>query len=162
MSLLELVIASTMLALVLTSISVVLRTSRGAWEAHEADFTRLENLHGTLRHIVREARQAKSVSGISAASNNAGSLSLLMPNGETHVWQHDNANQRVNFGLTTADQLLANQINSLTFSAYKADGTTLTTNPADIRSIKVQATTQLPRETNGLKTASSWVWIRSW
>ncbi|MDA1055506.1 MAG: prepilin-type N-terminal cleavage/methylation domain-containing protein, partial [Planctomycetota bacterium] len=91
LSLLELIIASSMLAMLMTSISVVIRAGRGAWEAHEEDYVRVEAAHSVLRHIVREIRWADAVTEFTFDAKPA-RLGLLMPNGETHVWAHDRVN----------------------------------------------------------------------
>jgi hypothetical protein len=162
MSLLELVIATSMLAMVLTSVSVVLRTGRQAWEAHEADFTRIEAAHATLRHIVREVRQADAVNSISAATDNSGRLSLLMPNGAVKVWAHDAGTGRVNYGITNASSLLAPDIKGLRFVGFQADGTTQTAAPDEVQALRIEVTIQLPVAANGTRVASSWAWVRSW
>lgn len=162
MTLLELVIAAAMMALLLTAVTLVLRTGRQAWEAHEADYTRLEGLHATLRHMVRQVRQADAVTAISAASDNSGALSLAMPDGSTFVWDHDDTTNFVNCGVTTPDQLLSSNITGLNIVGYKADGVTATTVPVEIQNVRIAVTVQLPREQNGTRTYSSWAWIRSW
>lgn len=162
MTLLELVIASSMMAVLLTAVTLVLRTSRQAWEAHEGDYTRLEGLHATLRHIVRQVRQADAVTAISAAGDNSGALTLAMPDGSKVAWDHDGATNTVKCGVTTADQLLATSITGLNIVGYKADGVTATAVPSEIQNLKVSVTVQLPREVNATRTYSSWAWIRSW
>jgi hypothetical protein len=162
LSLLELVIACSLLATLMVAVGVVLRTSRQAWEAHEGDYVRLEALHATVRHIVRQARQADAVTEISAAGDPSGRLGLQMPDGTVFVWDHDAITNRVNCGLTTPTDLLAENITSLRFTGYEADGVTPTTAPGTVQNILVEAGTQLPRETGGARTISSWVWIRSW
>ena len=162
MTLLELVIASSMMAVLLTAATVVLRTSRQAWEAHEGDYTRLEGLHATLRHMVRQIRQADAVTAITPAGDNSGALTLAMPDGSTVAWDHDGATSTVRCGVTTADQLLSTNITGLNIVGYKPDGVTATTVPSEIQNLKVSVTVQLPRETNATRTYSSWAWIRSW
>lgn len=162
MTLLELVIASAMMAMLLTAVTLVLRTGRQAWEAHEGDFIRLEGLHATLRHIVRQVRQADAVTAISLASDNSGALTLAMPDGSAVAWDHDAVTNTVKCGLTAADQLLASNITGLNIVGYKADGVTTTAVPSEIQSLRISVTVQLPRETNATRTYSSWAWIRSW
>jgi hypothetical protein len=162
LSLLELVIACSLLAALMMAVGVVLRTGRQAWEAHEADYTRLEALHSTVRHIVRQARQAAAVTEISAAADASGRLGLQMADGTVLVWDHDAGTNRVNCGVTAPSDLLAENITSLRFTAYEADGVTPAALPGAVQSILIEAGTQLPRESGGSRTVSSWVWIRSW
>ena len=154
-TLLEMVIASSMLALVLTSISVVMRSGRGAWEAHEADFTRIQAAHATVRHLVRNVRQAKEVVAI-----DSGSISLLMQDGDILVWDHDSGSDQVNYGVTSATNLLAPDITGLRFEGFEADGVTPTT--VDVQCLRIEVTFDLPVATNPQRTVSSWAWVRTW
>ena len=154
-TLLEMVIASSMLALVLTSISVVMRSGRGAWEAHEADFTRIQAAHATVRHLVRNVRQAKEVVAI-----DSGSISLLMQDGDILVWDHDSGSDQVLFGVTSATNLLAPDITGLRFEGFEADGVTPTT--VDVQCLRIEVTFDLPVATNPRRTVSSWAWVRTW
>lgn len=162
MSLLELVIATSMLAMVMGAVSMILRTSRQAWEAHTGDYTRVEAAHATLRHLVREVRQADAVTAISPATDNSGQLGLLMPTGVTRLWDHDAPTNTVNFTATSGNGMLASEITGLRLTGYEADGITTTTVADDVQFLKIDVTVQLPREVNGTRVVSSYVWVRSW
>ncbi len=162
LTMLELLVATTMMTAVLTTVSVVMRTSRVAWEAHEADFTRMEAAYATVRHIVRATRQAESVSSVTSGENPAGSLALLMPTGETLVWTRNAANNTVLFGANTANNELATEITSLTFQGYQADGVTPTNVASEIQSLLVAASVVLPRDVNSVRTVRCWVTKRAW
>jgi Tfp pilus assembly protein PilW len=162
LSLLELVIATSMLALVMTTVSVVMRTGRQAWEAHTADYERIEAGHATLRHLVRRIRQARGVDAVTAPTDASGQLALRLPDGTVEVWDHDDATSNVNYGVTTPDQLLANNIAGLRFTSYAANGTTTTMVPDEIRALHLEVTVQLPIESGGTRLIKSWAWIRSW
>ncbi len=162
MSLLELMIATTMLAMVMAAVSMILRTSRESWEAHEGDYTRIEAAQATLRHLVREVRQADAVTSISLPTDNSGQLGLLMPSAVTGLWDHDDSTDTVNFTATSGSGLLADQISGLRLTGYKADGTTTTTVPDEVQFLKIEVTVELPREANGTRLFSSYVWLRSW
>ena len=164
MSLLELVIATSMLTVLMTSIAVVMRTGRQAWEAHEADYVRIEAAHATARHIVREIRQADAVNAITPSADNSGALTLDMPSGDTKTWDHDGATNRVNYGLNllTPVDLLATEITGLRFSGFEADGTTAAATVDDVQCVRIDVTIQLPREVGGTRVVSSWAWVRSW
>ena len=162
LSLLELIIATSMLAMLLTSISVVLRAGRESWNAHEADYTRVEAAHSVLRHIVRQIRAAKAVTEITVATNDSGRLGLRMPNGETRIWARDNTNNRVNYGVTTPGNLLAPDIAALRFRGLKADGVTAAATAAEVQCLQIEVAIQLPREVNGQRIVTSWAWVRSW
>lgn len=162
MSLLELVIATSMLATVMTTISVVMRTSRQAWEAHEDDYTRIESAHATLRHIVRQVRQADAVTEISNRNDNSGRIGLLLPSGDTRIWDHDANTNTVNCGIGSPDSLLAPDITGLRFIGLRADAATDATTADEVQCLQIDVTVQLPRDVNGTRTVSSWAWVRSW
>jgi hypothetical protein len=112
---------------------------------------------------VRHVRQATSVSAISSAADNSGSLSLLTSSGQTYVWDHDAGTKRVLFGITTATQVLATGIEELNFVGIRTDGSTQTTDVGLIHSIR--ATTEVALDHNsGIEavTASCQAWLRAW
>ncbi len=162
-SLLELTFATAILATVMASVVVVVRTSHAAWELHERDAARLANVHALLRHIVREVRQADSVTAITAPSNAAGSLSILTASGETQTWTRLN-NDAVT--LTRSDSGgaddIAEFITALTFTGYEADGVTQTTDPDAVQVVECRASTELQHDVVETRTVSSRVLIRSW
>ncbi len=162
MSLLELIIATSMLALLMTSISVVVRAGRQSWQAHEADYTRIEAAHSVARHIVRKIRAAEAVTTITAPTDNSGRLGVQMPNGDNVVWDHDSGTNLVNYGVTTPNSLLAADVTGLRFTGLRANGTTPATVAADVQCVQVEVTVQLPREVNGQRIVTSWAWVRSW
>ena len=151
-----------MLATVATAVSVVVRGAHAAWEAQENDYHRLEAAHAVVLHVVRGIRQATAVTAVTDPSEVAGSLSLLMPTGDTHVWDRDSGTDEVNFGVSAASDLLAEGITALTFTAYEADGVTPTTTVDDVHSIKCQVTVQLTQGGGTARSVSCWAWLRSW
>jgi hypothetical protein len=162
MTLIELIFASILTTTLVTAIAVVLRGGYSAWQAHSGDYVKIESANATLRHIVRQVRQATSVTAITASNNASGSLSVLLPSGQTDVWTRNNATNEVNFGVTSATNLLSEGITALYFTGYKADGITATTTVAQIRAIKCQVQFTLPRDTGGARTITSWAWLRAW
>ncbi|MEX2559278.1 MAG: hypothetical protein WD403_05150 [Pirellulales bacterium] len=162
LTLLELVTATALLATLVTAVAVLLRGAHAAWQGHDKDLARLEAAHATLRHLVRNIRQAQAVSAVSPAGDLSGALSIVMPSGQTYAWDHDDVAERVNFGITTASDLLAEEISELNFVGYRADGTTSTTAVEEIQSIDCQVTVELPRQAGGTRTVITRAWLRSW
>jgi type II secretory pathway component PulJ len=160
MSLLELVIASAIMAAIVTSAAALLRTSQTVWSTYNSDVARLDAAHGVLRHLVRELRQCWSISAITPAVQTNGSLSAVDGDGNTLVWTKSGTN--VNFGVTTANDLLATEISELRFTGYAGDNVTATTTVTDIRSILCTTVVQLDRDTNATKTISCRAWLRAW
>lgn len=162
LTLLELIIASSMLAMLLGSVSVVIRAGRASWTAHEADYHRIEAAHSVVRHIVRQIRAAEAVTEVTVDTNNSGRLGLRMPNGDTVVWAHDSEDNAVNYGVSSPDNILATEITGLRFRGMRADGVSAATSAADVQCVQIEVTIQLPREANGQRIVTSWAWVRSW
>lgn len=164
MTLLEVMVATTLTAMLMASVVVLIRSSYGVWQAHDGDSQRLEQAHGVLRHIVRHARQAQGVEAISTADNTSGSLSLEMSSGDIYLWNHDGASKVAYFGIApgTANQFLVDHLEQLVFIGYAADGTTPTTVVDDIQLLECRATVLLPAGGGTLRTISTKAWLRAW
>jgi type II secretory pathway component PulJ len=161
LSLLELMAATAIMATVTAAVVVVMNTGYRVWTAQEADIDLLENGYGVLRHFARQLRQANAISAITAAGNTMGSLSFVLPSGATCTTAR-NASADVYFNNGISNQLLAKNINSLTFTGYKADGITATTNVADIQIVQCQVQVTLPRGAGITRTLTTRAWLRSW
>ena len=80
-SLMEMMAATAVMAVLMGTVVVVVRSGYAVWNAQEQDINALENEYGVLRHFVRQMRQADAVTSITAANNTAGSLSFLTATG---------------------------------------------------------------------------------
>jgi len=162
MTLLEVMAATTMMATIMGSAVVLVRSSYTVWQVHEADMEAAENAYATLRHIVRHARQAVGVSAISISTNTSGNLSLIMDSGNDYQWDHSGGQVLFGVAPSAADQLLSENINQLVFVGYESDGTTPTTVVDDIHSIHCTAQVTLPAGSGQNRDVSCRVWLRSW
>ncbi len=161
-TLLELIAAMTVLTILMSSITVVLRTSRQAWDSHQADLIATQTAHAVVRHIVRELREADSVVSVSA-SNATGDLTIRNASGVQLRWQHNTTTKQVLFtdaSVSATAQVLAQNVNSLRFAAYAPDGATTTTVIEQMQFIKIDATVPVP-STGGTRSIGSWVWLRN-
>jgi prepilin-type N-terminal cleavage/methylation domain-containing protein len=158
LSLLEMMAATAIMATITASVVVVMRSGYAVWNAQEADIDVLENGYGVLRHFVTQMRQATAVTAITASSNTQGSLSFTPASGLARTWTR-NSTDDVYFNNGTLNQLLAKNITPLTFTGYKADGTTATTTVTDIQVVQCQVQITLPR---GTRTLTTRAWIRCW
>jgi hypothetical protein len=161
---LELIIASSLLTTMVGVAAVVMRAANTAWQAHQDDYTKIEQLQAGLRHMVRNLRSATAVTSITTAANTVGSLAVTSASGTTYTWTRDSATNQINFdnGGGGGAKMLTENITSLTFTGYKADCTTTTTTVSAIHSIKIQATVTQPHDATVTKTFSCWVWVRPW
>lgn len=162
-SLLELTVTTAILALVAVASMTLVRTSYTAWSRHDDDQSLRQEADALLRHICRHVRQATGVMAISSAADNSGTLSLLMPNGQTFVWDHNGGTDQVNFGIGSASSLLASDITELNFRGLKVDGVTQTTEVGLIHSILCTVRFNLTRPSGTEQvTVSSQAWLRAW
>lgn len=161
LSLLEMMAATAIMATLMASVVVVMRSGYAVWNAQEADIDVLENGYGVLRHFVTQMRQATTVTAITASSNTAGSLSFTTSSGATRTWAR-NGSSDVYFNNGTNNHLLAKNINSLSFTGYKADGVTPTTAVGEIQVVECQVQITLPRGGGVNRTLTTRAWIRSW
>ena len=160
MSLLELVVATAIMAAIVTSAAALLRTSQTVWNTYNGDVARLDAAHAVLRHIVRELRQCWSISAITPAAQTSGSLAAVDGSGGTRVWTKSGSN--VNYGISSATDLLATDMSELRFTGYAGDGVTATTTVAEIRSVHCTAVIELDRATGASKTVGCRAWLRAW
>jgi type II secretory pathway pseudopilin PulG len=161
LSLLEMMAATAIMSTLTAAVVVVMNTGFSAWKAQEADIDVLENGYGVLRHVARQLRQSTSVTAITAANNTTGSLSFIMSSGAASTIAR-NASSDVYYNNGTSNQLLAKNINSMTFTGYKADGVTATTTVADIQVVQCQVQITLPRGAGVTRTLTTRAWLRSW
>lgn len=159
-TLLELIVTAALAGTLASSVFVLLRTCQSVWEAHATEMETLESAHAAVRHVVRCVRQADSVVSYSKPTDANGSLTLLMPSGETYVWQH--SGDQLNFGVDKAHALLASGIGTFTIACYQADGQTATTEPLQTQCVECTVTVQLDRSENGSRTIRCRAWRRTW
>lgn len=159
-SLLELLVAASMMASIVTAATMVLRSTQTSWTMHASDQDKLSAAYGTLRHLTRGVRQAESISAISTAGDLSGSLTVLLSSGQTVIWDHSGT--QVNYGISTPTSLLADGVSELSFVGYKADGVTTTTTPAEVQSILCTVKVSLERTSTPTRTLSCRVWLRAW
>jgi hypothetical protein len=155
-------IATTIMATLMTSVVVVMRSGYAVWNAQAADIDALENAYAVLRHFVQQMRQADSVTAISAPSDTTGDLSFLTAAGAIRSWSHDGAQKEISFNNGVSSGLLAKSIDTLTFTGYEADGATETTVVDDIQVVKCAVQVTLPQGAGVTRTVSCQAWIRSW
>ena len=162
LSLLEMIIATAMMSMMMTSVVVIVRSGYSIWNAQEQDIDIANNANSVLRHVVRELRQAEAVTAISAPASTSGSLSVLSASGATKTWSHNSGLAQVSFNNGATTQLLAPTINQLNFIGFEADGTTQTTVASDIHAVKCTVTVTLTKGGGQTRTVSCRTWIRSW
>jgi len=162
-TLVEVIATAAILATLTTSSFVLVRTASEAWRRHRNDSQQRLQGVATLQHIVRRVRQASEVTAISSAADVSGSITLLMPDGSSAIWDHVSGTNQILYGPVTPTNLLAAGITELRFVGLKADGTTATTTPALIHSVQCTLKYSLVRPAGPtVETVSCTTWLRAW
>ncbi len=163
-SLLEMVIAMTLLSIVMTAATVVLRTSREAWDAHEADHVRLRTAHAAVRHIVRAVREAGEIVNITTGATTNTRLTVILSDGDTLTWQHDSSRKTISLTQTSVSNtptVIAEGVETLEFVPFRVDGGRFQSSMMHrAQEIEVAVGVLLPRETPVVRRAASRVWLR--
>lgn len=159
LTLLEVMASLAITASLMASSMVVLRSSYATWRLHEDELDRASAAQAVLRRIVRGVRQSAVVEAITAESAPNGSLALERTDGQIETFTH--AGSSVTYQLDSGPtHIVSDTVTHLTFTGFEADGVTVTTQPADVHSIRCVVTTTLP--SGATRTASSYAWLRAW
>lgn len=159
MSLIEVMATLALSASLMISTIVVIRSSHAAWESHEEELVPAFSQNAVQRHITKHIRQAIAITSISLASDTTGTLSIQKADGSTFQWDYSLGSVTCSVNGATAEPV-ADNISTLAFIGYEADGTTTTTAPNDIHSVACQVGIVQP--TGGSRTTSTHSWLRSW
>jgi hypothetical protein len=156
-------VATAMMAMLSVSSMMLVRTSYTAWNRHATDHGQRQAGLSVLKHIVRKTRQAKAVVQISGPSDDSGNLTVIDINGNKLVWEHNDGTGEVLFGIGTASDVLATNIETLNFVGIKADGSTTTTKKGLIHSVLCTIEVSIDRPSGSeLVSTSCKAWLRSW
>jgi prepilin-type N-terminal cleavage/methylation domain-containing protein len=162
-TLVEVIAATAIMAALTTSSFALVRTSYAVWTRHRDDAQRRQEAIAALQHIIRRVRQASEVTAISAAADNSGALTLLMPDGTSAMWDHNAATSQVLYGAVAPTNLVATGITETTFIGIKADGATQTATPALIHAVNCTVKYTLNRPSGAItETVSCMAWLRAW
>ena len=163
-SLLEMVISMTLLSIVMSAVTVVLRTSREAWEAHEVDHVRIRTAHASVGHIVRAVQEASEIVTVTTGVPTNTRLTVRLSDGDTLTWQHDASRKQILFTQTSVSSspaVIAENIETLEFQPFRVDGGLFQPGMIDrAQEIEVSVGVLLPREAPVSRRAASRVWLR--
>ncbi|MFQ5805347.1 MAG: hypothetical protein ACE5I3_02725 [Phycisphaerae bacterium] len=161
MTLLETLLALSLMSLISVLGAQIVRTSWQAWDVQDRRSDMLQHLGGTLAHVTRHLRMCRNVLYVSGPTDTSGNLEITLPDDSVVKWYHDNVDRVVRYEIngTAPTHLLATGIDSLKFECFKIDGVTPTTVPADVRMIRTTASVTVPVQGTPF-TLSSTVWIR--
>jgi prepilin-type N-terminal cleavage/methylation domain-containing protein len=163
-TLVELMAATAILAVLTTTSFTLIRTANDAWKRHRDDLQQRREAIAAMQHICRKIRQATGVSAISASASTSGNLSLQMADGTSALWAHNSTNNQILYGTSTANNVLAQGITQLSFTGLTANGFVATTNVTKIHCIQctIRYNLSRPGGTTTTEMVTCAAWLRAW
>jgi prepilin-type N-terminal cleavage/methylation domain-containing protein len=162
-TLVELIAATAIMAMLTTASFTLIRTANDAWKRHRDDSQQRREAILALQHICRRIRQATSVTAVSASSSNSGNLTLQMADGTSAMWAHNSSTNQILYGTTSANNVLAQGITQLNFVALTANGVNNTTDVTKMHAFLCTVRYSLTRPGGtATETISCQAWLRSW
>jgi len=162
-SLVEMIAATAIMAVLTTSSFALVRTANDAWRRHRDDSGQRCEAIAALQHIVRRVRQAAAVTAVSTAADWSGFMTLQMSDGTSAMWDHDGGASQVLYGTITANNVLAEGITQMNFLGLTANGLGITTDPTRIHAIRCTVQYALSRPSGAVtETVSCVAWLRAW
>lgn len=159
MTLLEAVLAMTILTTISLLGAEALRTTWQSWDIQDKRSEQLQHLEGALSHITRHLRTARNIVAIPSPTDESAKWKVTLPDSTIAEWNHRDADKKIDYKVNAVNYLLATNIDKLKFECYETDGITLTTNLPDIRMIRITATVIIPDQ-NTPYSLSTTVWLR--
>ena len=161
MTLLETVLALSLMSIISLTAVLGVRTSWQAWSIQDQRSDTFQHLNGLLTHVTRHLRAVREVLYVSGSADASGNLEVRLPDGSVVKWFHENINREARYEINgvAPTHLLAAGIDSLKFECFKIDGVTETTVPAEIRMIRTIASVTIPVQGTPFSLSST-VWIR--
>lgn len=154
----ELLIVVAVMALLTAALSPLFRTSYQAWRVGDRRAEVIQNARLGMDKISRELKQAKKITGVSADSVSQGYITFLDYDENAKAFRYDGGYLAYDSG--SGLSTLAGPIESLYFSCYESDGTTLTTSLANISTIVAQMVTSDEEGEVGSLTSTDRIYLR--
>ena len=139
-TLIELVVAVSLMALVMGAVLPLIGSLRNTWESSQKSTDALQIGRVLTNHLNLNLSQAARITAVSPASQTLGYIEFEDADGNTQRYDVD-AQGNVEYGLTSSQADLAGPVSQFLFTCYDGnDFDTPITEVDDIRFIKLQAT----------------------
>ncbi len=157
-TLVELLIAMTIMVIIMAAIAPQFRAIRNSWATSEASSNLIQNSRVLQEHIVRNLSSAKEITGVSADSVNLGFIIFTDANDIEKRYMVDSG--YVVFGPRNSEAQLAGPVSKFQVSSYSIyPAVTLTTDANNIRLVEIE--TVFPHSTGTDRTFISEVFIKT-
>lgn len=138
-TLIELVIAVSIMTVVIGTLLPLLSSARKTWDTSQNNAETLQNGRILMDHMNRWLSQAKSITSVSDSDTNLGTITFT-DNQDTVYRYHVNGTNQVQFGEVGSLSTLAGPVAKFKFTCYDSnDLTSPITDVNDIRFIKIES-----------------------
>jgi len=163
MTLLELVLAMTMITIIFAAVVPQFAVMGHSWDIKQGSAEALQNGRVLMDHISRNLSEAKIITVVSDSSVTNGYIQFIDYNNVTYRYDIDSANNYVEYGPVGTLAALAGPVSSLKFTCYDANITLLSpvTDVNVIRVVKVDATFTNSASMGQAKTFTTWAYLRT-
>lgn len=140
MTILEMVIAMSIMAMVFSVIAPLIRNIQNSWASKQASAETLQNARVLVEHINRNLAKATRITSVSSPSENLGFIEFIDNLGNTMRYEVGD-NDYVRFGQVDDLSDLAGPVSKLQFSGYSLDDMDDTTTDVEtIRFVRAEST----------------------
>jgi hypothetical protein len=160
MTLVEALVATSIMAVVMTVVVPIVVGVRTSWESAQSGAESVQNERILADHLYRHLVAATAVTDISASTEPSGHIEFKSSDGNTYRYEIGGS-QYVQFGRVGGLADLAGPVSQLQFSGFSADDfTTPATDVASIRLVRAQATFPKSKATGRDRTISTEAYLR--
>ena len=161
LTLVEMVIALAIMAIIIAVIVPQFGVIRGSWDSKAGIAETLQNGRVLIDHLNRNLSKAVRITAVSDSAVTSGYIEFEDNDGNTLRYDVP-ANKYVEFGVVGDLSDLAGPVSQLQFTCYDAcDLNTPITDVDSIRSVKVQTTLLNPATLGQDKTFTAWAYLRT-
>lgn len=163
LTLTELMIVVAIIGVIMVAIQPYFYTLRTSWDLSDRRSDIWQNARIGMDLMLRELRQAKTFSSVTASTEADGRIVFTDQDSNTKEFKryNDGADDMLGYVSGGDTNSLAGPIDSLKFACYEDDGAALTTDADDIRRVDIELVVADPKGKLSSETLTSKVFIRN-
>ena len=161
-TLVEMIIAVALIAIVFTALTPLFRGILNSWDSKAGAAETVQNGRVLIGHLNHNLSKAVQISAVSASAETDGYIEFEDNDGNTLRYDINSTSNYVEFGVVGGLSDLAGPASQLQFTCYDAnDFSTPITDVNSIRYVKVEATLTNPAPLGQDKTFTAWAYLRT-
>jgi len=166
LTILEIVIALVIMAIVFAAVLPQFRVISNGWDSRQANTEVLQNGRVLIEHISRNLSKAVRITAVSNPSQTNGYIEFLADVNDSDPCRYDiGTDNYVEYGPVGSLSCLAGPVSSLTFTCYDVNDLNTPLSPVTdanvIRTVKVDATITNSESSSQNKTFTTWAYLRT-